>query len=556
MSKIKTHYLSYLIILILFFTSFISGGYFHYVSSLLSVFLILIYIYLLFKEKKIIIGINLNTLTLFIFIIFYLLSSFWAIDSSMSIYGFIKFFPVLLFYLIIHYVNDDKKTIIKNIPVIGCTMTILSFICMQLNLLDGIVSVNHRLAGFMQYPNTYALFMLVCFILSIDSLDIDKKNKISFIHIMISLFGIVMSGSKAIYILTFISLFILLFSKKSLRKYIIFTFIAIIVLSIIIFIIYQPTVSLSTFYGRLLYYKDALPVIIKHPFGLGYYGYFFIQNEIQTGIYTIVNVHNELLQIALDIGIIPALLFYIMIIKAIVKCKNKLILSVILLHSLFDYDFQFIFMFFILIIFLDIDHVKQYNISILTKGLIYLSSICILIVSIKLGLSDYYYMNGNYNQALKYDNQNTMAQIYQLTNISSYDEINNLTNAILEKNQHISYTYILKANIALSLGNVQDYIDYETLAIELNPYNYEEYTNYFNTLVQCIEQYQQSGDFESAEYCLINLQDIPSMLMLLEQKTSDIAYKTNDKPITELTQEQISKIKELEKSINASLSSL
>lgn len=550
MDRKKSYYLSYFIIFILFLSAFISGGYFHYVSSLISFFLIILYIFLLFKEKKIIISLNFNTLTLFIFIILYLLSSFWAVDSYMALYGFTKFLPVFLFYLIIHYINDDKTMIIQSIPIIGSIMTILSFICMQFNLLDGIVSVNHRLAGFMQYPNTYALFMLICLILSIDTLNLKKNYKISLIHIIISLFGIAMSQSKSIYILTVVSLLVLSILKKDLRKYIITTICMIIVFAIIIFIIYQPTISLSTFYGRLLYYKDALPVIIKHPFGLGYYGYFFIQNEIQTGMYSIINIHNELLQICLDIGIIPALLFYTMVIKTILKSKNKLILSVILLHSLFDYDFQFMLICFILMIFLDMDHIKQYDISILTKGFISLCSIGIIIFSIKLGLSDYFYTQGHYDQSLSFYNQNTMSQTYQLMNATSYDEMSPFIDSILEKNQHISYVYSYKAHSYLSVGDVQNYIEYEIKAIELNPYNYEEYTHYFDTLVQCIKQYQQNDDLESAQYCLKNLQDIPGMLMLLKEKTSDLAYKTNDKPITELTEEQISKIEELEIMMN------
>ena len=48
------------------------------------------------------------------------------------------------------------------------------------------------------------------------------------------------------------------------------------------------------FSGRILYVQDALPLILKHPFGLGYYGYYFIQQSVQTGVYTGVNAHNEL----------------------------------------------------------------------------------------------------------------------------------------------------------------------------------------------------------------------------------------------------------------------
>lgn len=48
---------------------------------------------------------------------------------------------------------------------------------------------------------------------------------------------------------------------------------------------YVFSIKESTFVGRLLYYYDALPVIRKNPFGLGYMGYYYIQQSIQTGVY-------------------------------------------------------------------------------------------------------------------------------------------------------------------------------------------------------------------------------------------------------------------------------
>ena len=56
------------------------------------------------------------------------------------------------------------------------------------------------------------------------------------------------------------------------------------------------TISLesSTLMGRLLYYRDVLPVILKHPFGLGYMGYYYAQGGFQTGVYATKFVHNEL----------------------------------------------------------------------------------------------------------------------------------------------------------------------------------------------------------------------------------------------------------------------
>lgn len=537
------------LIIILYLTIFLNGGYFHYISSLLSIFLFILYLFILFKTKRIVLGINFNTLALFIFILFYLISSIWAIDSEMSYYGFIKFLPLFLFYLIVHYI-DDKERILYSLPFIGAIITVFSFLCMQFHMLNGIAYVNHRLAGFIQYPNTYALFMLLCLIISIDNIHV-KNYKKQTIYIFISLFGILMSCSKSIYIFTLLSLIVLFFIKKNLKKYIGIGLVITIILFVIFLLIYNPSISLSTFYGRLLYYKDAIPLIISHPFGLGYYGYFFIQNTIQTGVYSIINVHNDFLQIALDIGIIPSVFFYVMMIKSIIRTTNtkKLLLSIILLHSLFDYDLQFIFICFILILLLDFKNIKIYDISFLTQGFISICFICLSVFCVKLGISDYFYTSGNYYQALSFYKRNTMAQVYQLISTTNYNEQNELIQDIIDHNSYISYTYVIRAQHALNEGNIEYYIENQIQAIELNPYNYQEYIHYYNTLIQCVEQYYKSNDLYSAEYCLNRLNDIPNMLKSLKEKTSSIAYKTIDKPFLELSSKQLSKIKELEQKI-------
>ena len=70
----------------------------------------------------------------------------------------------------------------------------------------------------------------------------------------------------------------------------------------------------------------------------------------------------------LDIGIIPAFLFYgtmlVTIFKKNVPGRDRLAVLVIVFHSLLDYDFQFLAMYFVLMLFLDVRRVKEYPVSI------------------------------------------------------------------------------------------------------------------------------------------------------------------------------------------------
>ena len=93
----------------------------------------------------------------------------------------------------------------------------------------------------------------------------------------------------------------------------------------------------STFIGRLLYAQDAFPTILKTPFGTGYMGYYFIQQSIQSGVYGIMFIHNDLLQILLDVGWIPFIVFVTAIVLSLLNrntpLRYKLILLTITAHG-------------------------------------------------------------------------------------------------------------------------------------------------------------------------------------------------------------------------------
>ena len=131
-------------------------------------------------------------------------------------------------------------------------------------------------------------------------------------------FGIALSGSRTVFILWIAVIVVFFFLSKSGKKRLyVAALAAVLVLGTGIYAAvtgdlgsiarYLTTsTSSSTLMGRLLYCRDALPVILRHPLGLGYMGYYFTQGSFQTGVYSVYNVHNELFQLLLDVGWIPA----------------------------------------------------------------------------------------------------------------------------------------------------------------------------------------------------------------------------------------------------------
>ena len=77
----------------------------------------------------------------FVLVLAYFLTALWGIDTGMSLIGGVKFFPLLLFFLVISCLEDEKNKIILLLPTLGTVMTIFSFLMMQFPSLKKYVAV-------------------------------------------------------------------------------------------------------------------------------------------------------------------------------------------------------------------------------------------------------------------------------------------------------------------------------------------------------------------------------------------------------------------------------
>ena len=245
----------------------------------------------------------------------FLVSPLWAVDKGMTVMGFVKFLPLPLFMVLLrNYDKNDKdeEDLFRFLPLSGAIMTIMSFALGLIFPKEGYFLVSGRLAGFFQYPNTFALFLLVALALML--LKGGKLSKIDLICAPVLLIGIILSGSRTVFILLFLFIIYYVIIAKE-KKYKIMAGISALLVcagaGVYVLVtgntdtvgrFLTTSLSSSTFVGRFLYFKDVFPQIIRHPLGLGYMGYFYSQPSFQTGVYTVNHVHNDLLQILIDIG--------------------------------------------------------------------------------------------------------------------------------------------------------------------------------------------------------------------------------------------------------------
>ncbi len=523
---------------------FCIGTFHEYLSCIAATAMLVWLIYTVIRNKKIYFSLNLTSAAVLCITLFYGLTAFWAVDGGMAVIGFMKFLPVPL-YLLMLMQTEDTEDIIKRLPFTAAVMTVISAIGMQIPIFEGFFSVSGRLAGFFQYSNTFALFALIA---ELTALSKGKLKALDFAVIAVLIFGILYSGSRTVFVLAVISNLVLIFTVKNRRvKLTIGAIFGAFAVGIVVYAaisggagVFERFLRLSlnesTFVGRLLYFKDALPLILTHPFGLGYMGYYYMQQSIQTGIYSVMFIHNDFLQLMLDVGWIPALLFAGAIIKSVFGGKKPLykrvILAVTALHCCFDFDLQFIAIFMLLLLFIDYSDGKEFcieNIEAVGGISFLISAVCIYF-----GISLTFFNFGNYEAAFSMYPLDTRVQTQLLISETDSNKAKEIADDIISRNEYVTVAYSLKAKTYYSEGDFSNVIKYKKMIFDKAPFAYEEYKEYCYMLITGISLYNEAGDTSSAKICLNQLKSAADSVHTLKDKLSPLGAKIKDQPKTEL----------------------
>lgn len=530
--------------------SLISAGVINeFLSCAVSVVLCVYFGYLIFKDRKILFYINLTCISVLTIVLFYGISAFWAVDSGAAVIGFFKFLPLILFLIALMQQNNEPDDFLQIVPCIAAGMTVVSALLMQIPVLERWFSVAGRLSGFFQYSNTFALFLLIALIIVLTK---NKYKYYDFLQIPILIFGIVYSGSRTVFALMLVSVLVLiLFLKNKKIKIALLVTMTVIISGVLAYVYVTGnvhtigrflTTSLteSTFVGRLLYFRDAFTVIIRHPFGIGYLGFYYMQESIQTGVYSVMFVHNDFLQLLLDIGWIPALLFISAIVKSFFKkgstLRKRLLLFVISAHCCFDFDLQYIAVFMLLLIILDYkDGMKKTVIA--PKRLLYVILSAIIVLCSYIGIAQFCSSFGFYDLSSRLYPWNTQDKIALLSAAQNTDEMKKMADDILEQNPYISVAYSTKAECAYFEGDFEKVIEYQNKAIELSFFFDNEYEKYCRMLANGADFYARSGDNESAKVCKAEFKRTVEKFQQRAEKLSYFGKMIKDQPTTELTKD-------------------
>jgi hypothetical protein len=288
---------------------------------------------------------------------------------------------------------------------------------------------------------------------------------------------------------------------------------------------------------RFIIFTDAFKHILRNPFGTGINSFEYLQYGNQSAFYDVRFIHNSILQIIYDIGIIPAIMFITLMVYGLIKIiKSNTIgkglssfsIVIIIIHSLLDFDFSFSTVSIVLIMFYTFWGNKS-NSSIPTskKVVSWISGACIalglylivcsltILSSLNLSSKSDYTSAislASFNSKVTYGNANTqslLAQYYKQL-ADSYEDEQSARDYLIACKNYLTKSEKLnpldvrtKINIALTLSRLGEYDtadSYFIKSIKIQKFNPDLYSLYNDFLesqnpqkVKWLEDYKRQN---------------------------------------------------------------
>lgn len=541
-----------------------SGGYFELSSAFISILLCGTLLWRICQEKYTEIHMNDAVLCAVSIPLFYALSAIWAADRGLAVWGGVKYLPILLFGLNCALLSpDDRKKILMDLPLLASVLTVVSLLFSVIPAFRSQIFVAGRLGGFFMYPNTYAAFLAAAVLIWTEQFfdwvrnrkqtETKKKETGLLAEFVILSIGLYLSASRGVLVFFFpVFLLQLIRNRRAVSGNYVILFFGILgmILTGLITIgfltdhrgIIDHLTSFSftgsTLLGRILYWKDAIPIILKNPLGLGYMGYYCMQGSFQTGVYAVRSAHNGLIQIMLDVGWLPAIILLLALFRSFrsrtVSIWQKLMLLFLILHDSFDMNLDFIVMWFLLLLCLDWNELNSHRFrkhTGIAAALMTIGCAC----SLYIGTASYLYYCGYHAKSASLYPWNTFANIELMIEEADTRKQEEIADCIVKQNPYISLAWAVKANAKLEDGDVQSFFTYKEKSISLNRYDITSYEDYFEKLYVLVNRYYEAGDQESVKICLNKMMNINTMLEKVKADTDSLAWKLADKPVLELS---------------------
>lgn len=481
------------------------------------------------------------------------LTIFLGISGGEAAYGCAMLLAAGAWILLMMQVSDrDRKRAISIVPSVGVVMTACCGLLSLVPEWKGFVFEGNRLAGFFQYSNTMALYLLIGLLVFIweeyaepEGRGRRKTRWQTYGYPLILMAGILWTGSRTTAVMLIVVLIAVLIKYPKARKYY-----GILIVAggaaIVIYALISGNTSgfariltlgqSSTFLGRLLYWQDAAGIIADHPLGLGYLGYYFVHTALQHGVYVLRYVHNEWIQVLLDYGIVAGAAFVYLFFRELKKSRGlyRWILVLMGFHMLMDFDLQYLIMVWLMLTCMDWREGGEWEVS-----LRHPVTVCSVVLSFGIfawmGMADLFQQAGNYQLADVLYPWRVETKEQLMLAADQPEGIEGYARELLELNPYSGAACDMLALISLERGDYEDMIAYKERALHLQPYRTEEYEDYVADLRIAIESCEP-GTEEYHAY-VDRLLEVPELLADVEERTAALAYRIADKPDFSLSED-------------------
>lgn len=486
-----------------------------------------------------------------------LLGVVWGTDRGMAVVGAVKFLPLPLYVLVLEQETLERRgRLLRKVPYSAAIMVLLSLLFSGISTLSRVFLINGRLSGFFQYPNSFAAWLLASLILCLNEMrgrEFPKCRKEAAVALILML-GMILTGSRAVFVLMLTVLFrhiLLLRNRKQqfLTLCVTLLFCLCPWLSALLFRDQAPErlldISLysSQLLGRLLYAQDAVPVILQHPLGLGYGGYQALQGSFQTGVYSVLHVHNDFLQLLLDAGWIPGLLFLWTLVRAFRRedgyAGRREMLFFLCLHALFDFDMQFVSLALLLVTCMSTELHEDKKVPALVLPL---ASVTAGMLVIWIGAASFLLWLGNAGSAAVVYPFYTEALTQCLASEDDPKAQRLLADRILQLNDDIALAHDAKAAAAFAEGDLPFAVEEKEKALMLSRYNREEYLDYLDLLQASYDTCRGRGERIGAAACKERIRALPQKIEEVLRGTSTLGWMIQDQPELDLPEEILHQI--------------
>lgn len=484
-------------------------------------------------RKELVLYFNIESSCIVFIVLMYFTTIFYGIDYGMALIGFLRMLSVVFFMICtMQCTNCEENKVFECIPMLGCVMTLSGGVVYMIPTLRSVFFQAGRFGGYFLYANVYALFCTIALIFICKD---EYLSKADIIKIIVLVAGVMMSGSRTAFVLlVFVSVVVIV--KKRKMRFIITMIVSSFLAIAVFYVLYTgdlqnigrfltTSMKSSTLLGRILYAKDGIRHILKQPFGNGYLGYYFIEPVIQTGVYSVRYIHNDYLQMALDIGVMPALLFICIILKNIFSRRlenwKRLIMFVMAVHFIMDFDLEFMGMWIILIFAMNPRYGKKIRLG--YNKICFIPAIVIMYVGIAMIPRYVGYSNISY-RLLPFYTEAGIDKIEKETDVSNAEQ---MADTLLKQNKYIHQAYDIEAIIAYNDGRYQEMEKKKWKSVRLQKYNMDDYNRYVMLISHGIAETKSMVDVNYLLHKVIRVKD---EIEKVKNNTDTLAWKIRDIP--------------------------